>query len=561
VALRRLVDWHQISKMDNKLLNINLFGACSVASAVKGVFEITGAKQKALFALLATAPFGRRTRSFLQETLWGIACYDTGRQSLRRALSDIKVTMGDTYSELISSTNSDVSLDLSRVTFVGLPKQGLFLEGLEIRETGYSQWATSIRENPSQLDALFSASRIGEVAILPLVSVLPFRAIGGDATDATIGDWLAEEMSRSLSRSRLVSVISHLSCRELAQQHCLDIKLVREQLQPDYCVVGSLRRSGANLVLDADFVDVYTGRILWTRQFAAPAISFLESAQVGMAAIVNAVGSAIADEALQHVASRAVAEIEDHRLVVAGVRLMSRLTLRELARSRELLEEAARRAPHAPEVHAWLGKWYFLIVSNGWSTNAARDTQLSLDCTARALDCAPDNVLALSIDGLAHNNLLRRLDVAQQRYDAALNINPNEAFSLLLRGTLHAFRDEPVEAVRETERARRLSPIDPFFYYYQSLSAVAYISAGRYEEALELADRSLAVNDRHLSTLRNKIVALHNLGRSDELRAAGAELAHRAPDFTISGYLRSHPAAEFEIGRKAVSALRAAGIS
>jgi len=36
------------------------------------------------------SPFGRRTRSFLQDTLWGTACYDTGRQSLRRALSDIK---------------------------------------------------------------------------------------------------------------------------------------------------------------------------------------------------------------------------------------------------------------------------------------------------------------------------------------------------------------------------------------------------------------------------------------------------------------------------------------
>ncbi len=81
--------------MTAKLLEINLFGACSVTSAEPGAFAITGAKHKALFALLATAPFGRRTRAFLQETLWGTACYDTGRQSLRRALSDIKHLMGE----------------------------------------------------------------------------------------------------------------------------------------------------------------------------------------------------------------------------------------------------------------------------------------------------------------------------------------------------------------------------------------------------------------------------------------------------------------------------------
>ncbi len=48
-------------------------------------FEIKGAKHRALIALLVTAPLGRRTRSFLQETLRGGSCYDTGRQSLRRA--------------------------------------------------------------------------------------------------------------------------------------------------------------------------------------------------------------------------------------------------------------------------------------------------------------------------------------------------------------------------------------------------------------------------------------------------------------------------------------------
>jgi TolB-like protein len=546
--------------MGTKIVDINLFGACSVKASAPGGFEIPGAKPKALFALLVTAPFGRRTRSFLQETLWGAACYDTGRQSLRRALADIKLVMGDAFSELITSTNSEVSIDLSRINFVGHTRQGPFLEGLNIREPGFVQWLNAIRENPSQLEALFSLSLRGAVSILPLVAVMPFRAFGSDPSDIAVGDWLAEEMSRSLSRSRLLGVISHLSCREIAQGRYLDLKEVRDRLQPDYCVVGSLRRDGAELVLDADFLDVRTGRILWTRQFAASAAAFIQEAQEGIAAIVGAVGAAIADEALQHVASRAVAEIEDHRLVVAGVRLMGRPTLRDLARSRELLEEARRRAPQAPEVHAWLSKWYVLSVFNGWSTNVTGDTQESIDCAARALDYAPDNVLALTIDGFVQANLKRRLDTAEQRYNAALAINPNEALSLLLRGTLHAFRDEPVQAVRETEKARRLSPIDPFSYFYQTLSATAYISAERYPEALEMAEMSLALNERHASTLRAKIIALYGLGRNAELETVGHELIRRIPGFTIDAYLSSHPAANSEIGNRAVVAMRVAGI-
>ena len=73
-----------------KLLQINLFGACVARSAQPQGYEIKGAKHRAMLALLATAPSGRRTRSYLQNLLWGTSCHDGGRQSLRTALSSIK---------------------------------------------------------------------------------------------------------------------------------------------------------------------------------------------------------------------------------------------------------------------------------------------------------------------------------------------------------------------------------------------------------------------------------------------------------------------------------------
>jgi TolB-like protein len=547
--------------MQKKLLQINLFGACAVRSCENGAFEITGAKHKALFALLATAPFGRRTRAFLQETLWGVACYDTGRQSLRRALADIKALMGPAFGYLITSTNAEVTLDLSLVQFVGRPGQDTFLEGLEIRESGFQQWLAGIRANPSQLDGIFSlSSRAGSVAILPTVAVLPFRAVTGEIADVTVGDWLAEEMCRSLSRSRLLSVISHLSARELAS-HGIDIAQVRSRLGADYCLVGSVRRSGPEFVLDADFVDVTSGRILWTRQFTTPIDGVMQGAESGIAAVVVAIGAAIADEALAHVAGRQLSEIEDQRLLIAGVKLMNRSKLIDLAKSRQLLEEAHRRAPHAAEPCGWLSKWYVLSVFNGWSTDVEADRRHGIDYAARALDLSPDNGFCLAMDGLVQTNIYKRLDLAEHRFNAAVTANPSEALSHLLLGTLCAFRDQGADAVRLTEKARRLSPLDPFRYYYEALSAAAYLSAGEFEKALAFADSSLMLNDRHTSSLRAKMVALHNLGRHEELLAAGRQLRAMTPELTVSGYLRSHPAAAFKFGQRGAEALRAAGFS
>ncbi len=546
--------------MTGRIVEITLFGACSVASVAPGAFAVTGAKHKALFALLVTAPFGRRTRAFLQETLWGQACYDTGRQSLRRALADIKALMGESYGALLSSTNADLTIDLGKVSFAGRPGVHPFLEGLDVKESGFNRWRNAIRENPGQLAGLFGLThQTPSCAVLPTVAVLPFRSISGEADDAVLGDWLAEETCRSLSRSHLLSVISHLSARELARG-IVDISAVRAVLKADFCVSGSLRRSADMVVLDADLVDSRSGRILWTRQFVRTQASFVAHAGEGIAEIIKAIGSSIADEALTHVRGRVPAQIEDHRLLIASASLMHRATLRDFARARELLDEALRRAPHTAEIHAWLGKWYVLSVFNRWSTDTARETQLARDATARALDLSPDNAFCLTIDGFVEGNLVRRLDTAEQRYNAALAANPNESLAWLLKGAMHTFRSDGQAAVAATERGQALSPIDPFSYFYDALVAGAHLSNGAYERALELADRSIAVNDRHLSTLRIKLFALHFLGRDDETRAVGQQLLARTPEMTISDYLKNHPSAAFRMGRMMAQAFGAAGI-
>ena len=543
-----------------KLVEINLFGACIVRSVGPIAYEVTGAKHRAMFALLATAPFGRRTRSFLQDTLWGTSCFDNGRQSLRRALSDIKALMGPAYDQVLTVNNTEISLKLDCVHFIGRPGGGEFLEGLDIRDNEFNDWLRGIRLSPEQLFGLFSAStQPPPRSMLPTIAVLPFRLIIGAPGDMVLGDWLAEEICRSLSRSNLLAVISHLSARALAVSK-IELARVRDMLGVDYCVAGSLRVMGDRVTLDADCIDAASGRIMWTRQFRGPLGDFMSVQSDAVAEVVRSIGQTIASEAVVHAQGRAVASLADHELLIAGVGLMHQLKLSSFARSREMIEEAIRRAPRAAEAHAWLGEWYVMSVFNGWSTDRARDTAMAQDCTARALDIESENSFCLTIDGVVNNNLLLRMDVADQRFDAALARNPNESMAWLLSGVLFAYRDDGQAAVARVEKAMRLSPLDPFGHFYDSLAATAFISAGDFAGALRLADRAMAKNDRHLSTLRVKICALHNLGRLAEAKDAAGILMQRQPDFTVAGYLRNHPAAGFKGGRNVSVALAAAGV-
>ncbi|MEM8591023.1 MAG: hypothetical protein AAGF13_00705 [Pseudomonadota bacterium] len=551
------------AEVGTRFVEIGLFGACVIRgpSGTGGEVtggEVTGAKQKALFAILATAPNGRATRTHLQQMLWGQTSYDGGQQSLRRALSDVKRALGDeVYNEVIAPTNAEIKLDMSKVKMLGQPGRGQFLEGLDIREPAYEAWRDQIRSNPDQIFSLYGPTHSSsEQAVLPAVSILPFRVVLGDETHATLGDYLAEQICRSLSRSRLIAVISHLSARNMASRS-IALADVRDTLNVDYFLNGSIRAIGDRIILDADFVDARSGRILWTRNFSNTIGEFVAGDSGAEQDLVSAIGRAIASEAIQHTARRRVGDIEDHHLLMAGVAKLHQLRLASFVESRKIFEEAIQRAPQTAEVHAWLADWYVKSVFNGWSTNRNQDIQQARDATARALDIDPENAFCLTMEGTVFNTLSARPDLAVASFDHALVINPNEALCHLQKGVLHAFYDEADEAVDAVKTANRLSPSDPFGYFYNSMTATAYLSSERWEEALKYAERSLRHNDRHTSTLRAKIVALYKLGRIEAATETFELLKRRDPDFTIDNYAKHHPAASYRTGQHAIDALRA----
>lgn len=179
---------------------------------------------------------------------------------------------------------------------------------------------------------------------------------------------------------------------------------------------------------------------------------------------------------------------------------------------------------------ARLGNWHVLRVRQGWSDDPQRDTRLASECAKRALDMDPGNSLALAINGFVHVNLLKKFDVAEDSYERALAANPSNAFAWLLKGTLHAFKSEGEQAIEHAERALSLSPLDSHRYLYDSLAATAAISAGGYQHALELAQRSLRANRKHTSTWHSMTVAQPRPLRRRAPVGAGASGAPALPD-------------------------------
>ncbi|MGH7002468.1 MAG: adenylate/guanylate cyclase domain-containing protein [Alphaproteobacteria bacterium] len=395
--------------------------------------------------------------------------------------------------------------------------------------------------------------------IAPTIAVVPFAARSAPAEHDILGEVLAEEIIRALSHTSELNVISRLSTTAFRRRQ-VTLAEISAHLNADYVLSGVYSTDGQTVSLDAELAEAKSGRIVWTDRLKDQVSGILSGEPKLIGRVIAQVAAAIITRELQRSQSQPLPTLKAYTLVLGAIALMHRGSLPDFEQARHLLQTLIDRGARHAIPQAWMANWHVLRLTQGWSLDARQDGYLALECTKRALDSDPNCSLALAIDGFVHTNLLKRLDVARDRYDLALLANPSNALAWLLRGTLAAFTDEGQSAVDDTQRALQLSPLDPQRYFYDSLAASACITARQFDRALELAQRSLRANRRHTSTLRVKAVAQWQLGRHDEARATAKELLTLEPTLTVGRWLERSPSAPYKIGKEFAEVLRQVGV-
>ncbi|HSV47268.1 MAG TPA: tetratricopeptide repeat protein [Ramlibacter sp.] len=393
----------------------------------------------------------------------------------------------------------------------------------------------------------------------PTIAVIPFAMRSGEIGHEMLGEALADELIAALSRTLELHVISRLSTTVFRERNAT-VEDMRAHLGANYILSGSCRTAGERIQLFTELIDAKNGRVVWADTFKGEVRGVFAEDDTLVAELVAKVSSSVVSNEMERARSHALPTLEGYTLLLGAVALMHRTQFSEFDRARSMFEALIERSRRHPVPHAWLAKWHVLRAQQGWTDNPQVEARLALDCIKRALDNDPNCVLAWTVDGFIHTNLMRDLEGANWRYEKALSLNPNESLAWLLKGTLHAFKGEGQDAMASTERALLLSPLDPLRYFYDSLAGTAAASAGAYDRAIELCQRSLRSNRTHTSTYRALAIAQARSGRTQDARKTVAEMLKLDPGFTLRGFSERSPTSQFSHGQELVDALRKAGV-
>ncbi len=91
----------------------------------------------------------------------------------------------------------------------------------------------------------------------PVIAVLPFDNMSGDAEQQYFSDGITGDIIDRLARYRILAVIGHQSTFAMRGQDA-DLSALREKLSADYVVAGTVRKAGNRIRIVARLTDMQT---------------------------------------------------------------------------------------------------------------------------------------------------------------------------------------------------------------------------------------------------------------------------------------------------------------
>jgi tetratricopeptide (TPR) repeat protein len=313
----------------------------------------------------------------------------------------------------------------------------------------------------------------------------------------------------------------------------VDVKQVAIDLDVNYVLEGSVRKSGDRIRITAQLID-HDGLHVWAEKYDRVIEDIFELQDEITQTIAGALEPELNAVERGRAASKPPGNLNAWECYQRGLWNMWHLEHEEMIAARVLFQQAIELDAGFATAYAYQSYCNYILVVLGFSEESDRLLEEGKLLAKKAMSIDPRDPVAYFAMG---RNLMMLGDhedsIAALKY--SLELNPNFAQSYFGLGFALALSGELDEARERIQTAIRLSPRDPLMVGFTNVLAMACVMASDFEEAVEWAKRSLRLptpvgywNHATLAT------AYANLGLMEEAREALQEAVKVKPDLSIS---------------------------
>ena len=350
------------------------------------------------------------------------------------------------------------------------------------------------------------------------LAVLPFENLGG-AEDEYFADGVTDEVRGKLTSLPGLQVTARSSSTQYKKSTKSPQDIGRE-LGVDWLLTGTVRwekaAGGSHVRVSPELIQVSTGSTRWQQPFDA-ALTDVFQVQADMAGqVAQALDVAMGSPQRAALAERPTTNAAAYDAFLKGEAESQSVGTADLPRLRSataLYERAVALDSGFAQAWTQLSRAHSLIYSNGSPTVEGK--RRALEAAEHALRLNPNHFQGYLALGDYYSSILLDYRRALQEYENGLRLAPNHGELLGATALAEISAGRWQEALQHFRRAEAL---DPRSLVVARRIAHAYLRLRRYPEAIAAADRSIALAPDNPGVLENKVMAYLGQGDLDGAR-------------------------------------------
>jgi len=356
----------------------------------------------------------------------------------------------------------------------------------------------------------------------PALAVLPFENVTRDARLDYLSDGLSEELTTRLSHLRWFPIIDRNSSFAF-RGATIGAREIGRRLGARYLLEGSVRVAGDRLRVTARLVDSEADHTFWSNDYDVRLPDLVYMLEEVAKCIIATLEGRMEEAEEARARGRRRSRLDTWGIIWRGRWHLNRLNNADAEEARRLFAEAVGQDPQSAEALIHLTWWTWYDV---WSQRRPRDQILAFrDLALRAVEADELDSRGHLLAGCAEI-LLRDPDQALGHLDRAIRLNPSLAYAHAQIGSSHMLAGRPRDAIAPLKTSLRLNPQDHYVFYVLGELAAVHYMLGEWDEALQLADKSLSLRPAYWHARMTKIGALSRRG-GQAVAAAEREILFR----------------------------------
>ena len=327
------------------------------------------------------------------------------------------------------------------------------------------------------------------------VAVLPLENLTGDASQEYFADGMTEELIGALSKISALRVPSRTSIMRY-RETTKSLPEIAKELGVDAIVEGSVSRSGSQVKITAQLIEAAEDKHLWADSFQRDVKDVLALQGEVARAIAQEVRATLTPEEATHLSASRPVDPEAYEAYLQGRYYWYRRTPADAIKSRDFFQKAVDADPNFAAGWAGLASAYHLLSSTPYSMMAPRDGYPKvLEACRKAISLDPNNAEAHAMRGFVRFFFDRDATAAESDFRRSQELDPEYAQGPQLHSFMLLSLGRFEEAIREAKTGR---DADPLSLVQNANVAFAFHFAGRYDEAIEWCQRTLAMDANFL---------------------------------------------------------------